>query len=52
LSHCLEKNGRYKEAFRTQIKALQLEPHQLSLQRALVRFYEKASKEVVDQGTR
>lgn len=46
LAHCLEKNQKYREAFRTQIKALTLEPHQLSLQRALVRFYEKAAKEL------
>lgn len=50
LAHCLAKNGKYNEAFRTQIQALTLEPHQLSLQRALVRFYELAIKDG-DQGT-
>ena len=49
LAHCLDKNGNPKEAFRTQIKALTLEPHQLSLQRALAGFYEKAAKEIDDQ---
>ena len=46
LAHCLDKNGNPKEAFRTQIKALALEPHQLSLQRALIRFYDHAAKEL------
>lgn len=46
LAHCFEKNGKYLQAFRTQIKAVRLEPHQLSLQRALGRFYEKAAKEL------
>jgi tetratricopeptide (TPR) repeat protein len=45
LAHCLDKNGKHRDAFRTQIKALSLEPHQLSLQRALVRFYQKAIEE-------
>jgi hypothetical protein len=46
LAHCFEKNGKHLQAFRTQIKAVRLEPHQLSLQRALIRFYEKAAKEL------
>ncbi len=46
LAHCLEKNGKNREAFRTQIKALSLEPNQLSLQRALVRFYQLAAKDL------
>jgi len=46
LAHCLEKNGKNREAFRTQIKALSLEPNQLSLQRALVRFYHLAAKDL------
>jgi hypothetical protein len=46
LAHCFEKNGMHLQAFRTQIKAVRLEPHQLSLQRALVRFYQRAAKEL------
>jgi len=46
LAHCLEKNGKNREAFRTQIKALSLDPNQLSLQRALVRFYQLAAKDL------
>jgi hypothetical protein len=46
LAHCFEKNGQVLQAFKTQLKAIKLEPHQLSLQRALNRFYEKAAKEL------
>ena len=45
LAHAYEKNGYFESAYRSQLKAIELEPNQPSLIRALKRFREKAQSE-------